>query len=90
MPITVVARSEAWTVSARSNAGIVGSNPTLGMDVCVRLFCAWAVLCVCRGPAMGWSPIQGVLLTVYKIMNLKNDKGPKKGCRAIDEWMNIY
>jgi hypothetical protein len=24
---------------ARSNAGIVGSNPTQGKDVCVRLFC---------------------------------------------------
>jgi hypothetical protein len=28
MPITVLARSKAWTVSARSNSGIVGSNPT--------------------------------------------------------------
>jgi hypothetical protein len=29
----------AWTVFTRSNTGIVGSNPTWGMDVCVRLFC---------------------------------------------------
>jgi hypothetical protein len=29
LPITV----------ARSNTGVVGSNPTRGMDVCVRLFC---------------------------------------------------
>jgi hypothetical protein len=29
------ARSKAWTVFARLNAGIVGSNPTEGMDVCV-------------------------------------------------------
>jgi hypothetical protein len=36
--ITVAGRSKAWTVFARSNAGIVGSNPTQGMDVCVRLF----------------------------------------------------
>jgi hypothetical protein len=27
------------TVFARSNAGIVGSNPTQAMDICVRLFC---------------------------------------------------
>jgi hypothetical protein len=39
VPITAAARSEAWTVFARSDAGIVGSNPTRGMDVCVRLFC---------------------------------------------------
>jgi hypothetical protein len=33
-PITVAARSKAWTVFARSNTGIVGLNPTQGMDVC--------------------------------------------------------
>jgi hypothetical protein len=27
------------TVFTRSNPGIVGSNPTQGMDVCLRLFC---------------------------------------------------
>jgi hypothetical protein len=36
---TVAVRSKAWTVFARSNAGIVDSNPTRGMDVCVSLFC---------------------------------------------------
>jgi hypothetical protein len=41
-PITVAARSKVWTVFARSNAGIVGSNPTRGLDVCV------CVLIVCR------------------------------------------
>jgi hypothetical protein len=34
MPVTVAARSKAWTVFARSNAGIVRSNPTQGMDIC--------------------------------------------------------
>jgi hypothetical protein len=34
-PITVAARSKAWYIFARSNAGMVGSNPTQGMDVCV-------------------------------------------------------
>jgi hypothetical protein len=33
VPITVAARSKAWTVFARSDAGIVGSNPAQGMDV---------------------------------------------------------
>jgi hypothetical protein len=33
-PVTVTARSKAW-VCGRSLAGIVGSNPTGGMDVCV-------------------------------------------------------
>jgi hypothetical protein len=34
-PITVVARA----VLARSNAGIVGSNPTQAMDVCAFILC---------------------------------------------------
>jgi hypothetical protein len=33
MPVTVAERSRACTVFARSEAGIVGSNPTQGMDV---------------------------------------------------------
>jgi hypothetical protein len=32
-PVTVAARSKAWTVFAHSDAGIVGSNPTQSMDV---------------------------------------------------------
>jgi hypothetical protein len=35
----------------RPNAGIVGSNPTQGMDVFERLFCV--VLCVGSGFAAG-------------------------------------
>jgi hypothetical protein len=43
-PITIAARSKAWTVFARSDAGIVGSNPTQGIDVwCVYAF----ILCLC-------------------------------------------
>jgi hypothetical protein len=60
-PITVAVRCKAWTVFARSNAGIAGSNPTQSMDVCLRLFCA----CVGSSPVTGWSPVQGVLPTVY-------------------------
>jgi hypothetical protein len=54
-PITLAARSKAWTVFNRSNAGVVGSNPTQAMDVYVRLFCVCLVLCVGSGLATGWS-----------------------------------
>jgi hypothetical protein len=37
-PITVAARSKAWIVFARSNSGIMGSNPTQDMDVCECIF----------------------------------------------------
>jgi hypothetical protein len=42
MPIPVAARSKAW-VYGRSLTGIVDSNPTGGMDVCLL----W-VLCFVR------------------------------------------
>jgi hypothetical protein len=45
-PITLAARSKASTVFARSNARIVGSNLTQGMDVCMRLFTVSVVLCI--------------------------------------------
>jgi hypothetical protein len=35
----MAAQPEATTVFARSNTGIMGSNPTQGMDVCLCLFC---------------------------------------------------
>jgi hypothetical protein len=34
----------------------MGSNPTRDMDVCVRLFCVCAVLCVGSGLATGLIP----------------------------------
>jgi len=34
MPVPVATLSKAW-VCGRSFAGIVGSNPTRGMDVCL-------------------------------------------------------
>jgi hypothetical protein len=45
-PITVVVQSKAGTVSARSKAGVVASNPIWSMDVFLPLFCVCVVLCV--------------------------------------------
>jgi hypothetical protein len=47
------------------------------MDVCVRLFCACVVLCVGSGFATGWSPVQGVLPTLYGLRNWKSGQGPQ-------------
>jgi hypothetical protein len=41
------------TVFTRSNPGIVGTNPTQGMDVCVRAYYVSVVLCVGSGLATG-------------------------------------
>jgi hypothetical protein len=71
------------------NTGIVDSNLTWGMDVCVRLFCVCALLCAGCGLATGRSPVQGVLPTVKRSRNWKSGQGPAKGCRAIDRWVLI-
>jgi hypothetical protein len=44
--ITVAGRCKAWTVLARSNIGIVGSNPTQGMDGCVCVYSVFVLSCV--------------------------------------------
>jgi hypothetical protein len=73
LPVTVAARSKAWTVLARtlgSWARIVGSNPTGGMDVCLLLFWVYAG----SGFAMGWSSVLGVLPTVLGLRNWSETK----------------
>jgi hypothetical protein len=52
-PITVVAQSKACAVFASSNTGVLGSTPTRGMNVSLRLFCVFVVLCVGSGLANG-------------------------------------
>jgi hypothetical protein len=48
VPVTVAARSKAWTVYERSDAEIMGSNPTQGMDVwCViYVYSVFVLSCV--------------------------------------------
>jgi hypothetical protein len=75
--------AKAWTVFALSNSGIMGSNPTRGMDVCLSLFRVCVVLCIGRGLATGRSPVQKVLPTVHRLRNWKSAK-VHKVCRAID------
>jgi hypothetical protein len=66
----LLSMSHHRTVFAHPNTGIVGSNPTPDMDVCVRLFCVCVLLCV-----DGLNTVQGVLPTVYRLRNRKS--GPK-------------
>jgi hypothetical protein len=72
MPITVAVLSNAWTAFARSSTGVMGSNPTRSMDVCMRLFCVCVVLCVGSGLTMGWSPVREVLPTLHRLRNWKS------------------
>jgi hypothetical protein len=93
LPITVAMRSKAWTVFIRSNTGILGSNPTWGMDVCMHLFCVCAVLYV-QVAALRRAdlPSEESYRLCKKIKKLKSGQGPTKGCRAIDKlckWLII-
>jgi hypothetical protein len=65
----VAAWSKAWTVFARWNIGVMGSNPTQGMGV--SLHSLFVLSCVGSGLVRSWSPVQGVLPTVCKSMTLK-------------------
>jgi hypothetical protein len=86
MPVTVATQFKAWTIFALSNAGVMDSNHTQVMDVCVRLFRVYVVLYVGSGLVSSWSNVQGVLPTVYRLRNLKTAKvqrpvDPQKGKR---------
>jgi hypothetical protein len=48
MPIPVAAWSKAWAFG-RALAGIVGSNPTRGMDVCLVSICVLSGTGLCDG-----------------------------------------
>jgi hypothetical protein len=77
--ITVVARSKAW-VCGRSLAGIVGSNPAGGMDVCLL----W-VLCCCQVEvsASVWSLVQRSPTEVWCVWvwswSLDNEEALRQG-----------
>jgi hypothetical protein len=78
-------RSKAWIVFASSDAGVVDSNPTQGMDIC----CVYAfILClacpVFFGSGLGtdWSLVQGVLPSVKMITELNKRPRPRMGWRA--------
>jgi hypothetical protein len=55
VPIKMAARSKAWSVFARSNAVIVGSNPTRGMNVGV-----YSMFVLGSDFVTGWSLVQGI------------------------------
>jgi hypothetical protein len=85
-PVTVTARSKAWTVFAFSDVGIVGSNPTQGVDVwCVYTF----ILCLCC-PVFRYRPYDELITrprspTVCEklVRNWIRDQDPKWVSRAV-------
>jgi hypothetical protein len=76
--IAVTTRCKTWTVFAHSNTGIVGSNPSRDMDVCVCLICVFVGLCVGSVLATVWFPVQAILPTVYRTKKRKKWPMSKK------------
>jgi hypothetical protein len=80
MPITLTLRSKAWPSFIRLNPGVVGSNPTRGMDICVRLFCVQVEALRRADPPSKES--------YWLCIGLRN-QGPTKGCTAIYEGTKV-
>jgi hypothetical protein len=73
----MAARSKARTIFPRSNTGIVGSNPTRVMDVCVRLFSVPVVICVGSGLATSLSPSKESYRLGMDYKTEKRGEGPQ-------------
>jgi hypothetical protein len=86
-PLTVAARPKAWTVFAVSNAGMLSSNIIRGMNVYVCVYSVCVVLCVGRGLATDWSPVQAALPTGCRIKKLNKRTSPNK--RAVEPLMIV-
>jgi hypothetical protein len=69
--------------------GVVSSNPTQGMDVCVRLFYVCAILYVGSGLERGSSPSSESYRLCVGLRNCKSGQGLKKDCRVIYKYIQF-
>jgi hypothetical protein len=69
-------------VFARSNAGIVVSNPTQGMDVCARFILCCAILYV------EVQPCDGLIHRPRSLLIVETEKAAKVQQRAVEPYTN--
>jgi hypothetical protein len=79
--------AKAWNVLSRPKCGIVGSNPTQWIYVCLSLFCMCVVRCVGSGFATCWSPVRGFVSTVDRVKKLK--KQTRSNRRTVELLIDI-
>jgi hypothetical protein len=86
---STVLNMNAWTAFACSNSGVMGSNPTQGMGVCVHLICLCGVLFAGSSLTTGWPPPPPPSprspANCIGLRNWKSGHSPK-GSRAIGGW----
>jgi hypothetical protein len=91
VPITVAARSKAWTVFAHSNAGIVGSNPNQGTDVCICVYSVFVLFCVYVAALRRADPPSKESYRVCMgLRNWKRDQVSTQGCRASIRYVELH
>jgi hypothetical protein len=73
-------RFKEWNVFARSNTGIVGSNPIRGMEVC---FCSVFLRSVFLQLATACPPSKESHRLCVRLRHWKKRSGLKLGCRVI-------
>jgi hypothetical protein len=77
-------RRSQWPRRQRHELSSLRSWVRIQLKAWMSILCAF-ILCVGRGLATDWFPVQGVLLIgpAYRIKKLKSGQGPINGCRAI-------
>jgi hypothetical protein len=86
-------QSKAWTVFARWITGIMGSNPTQGMDICLFLFCVYVGISQDNeypDRDWGWVPPKYNYHFNQLDMLLRYNKMRRVGTRIVSRKMNIF
>jgi hypothetical protein len=71
--------SKAWTVFVCPNSGVVGSEPTRGIDILVCVSLSSCFLCAGSCLGMTWCHVQRTLPELYRIKKFKMSPRPNKG-----------
>jgi len=81
----VAARSKAHTFLDSSSSGIVGSNPTRGMDICTICYVLCSLVTV---EALQWTdpPSKESYQNVYKRFHIVKSNSESKQARGPNVW----
>jgi hypothetical protein len=92
LPLTMTVRSKAWTVFVRSDAGIVGSNSTQGIDVWVFVYSVVVLSCVQVAALRRayHSSIESYRLVEKWVRNNKRGQSPVWAVRTVERNLFIY